>query len=60
MISAHMTIAYMGSGLSREFVADVDSPTFTLKFVICMIADVERLDDLDQVSEGTSSCSVNL
>jgi len=50
----------MSSGLSHEFIADIDSPTFTLKFIICTIAGIERLDDLDQVSEGTSSCSVKL
>ena len=50
----------MSSGLSREFVADIGSPTFTVEFIVCTIAGVERLDDHDQVSEGASSCSARL
>ena len=46
--------AIMSSGSSRDFVANMDSPNFIVKFDRGRIVGIEQLDNHDQGSEGTS------
>lgn len=39
------------TGSSREFIADIDTPTFTVKFDVCTIVGIEPLDDHDEASQ---------
>ena len=47
----------MSSGSSLDFVADMDSPTFTVKFDLVRMMGIEQRENHDKGSEGTSLSS---
>jgi len=46
----------ISSVLGRKFVADIDSPTFAVKFDVCMFVGAGQLDNQGQGAGGTSCC----